>query len=285
MNKTSEYKVAVLLPTRGRTDALSRSVISLMNRAVDLDSVQLMLAFDQDDEVGQQHFESHLQPWLDEKGVNYTAMEFERLGYIRLNEYVNALALAADADWLMFWNDDAVMETTGWDRIIAGYTGKFKLLAVHTHHDHPYSIFPIAPRAWLDTLGYLSPHQISDCWLSQQAYLLDIWERIPVWVTHDRFDLTGNNGDDTFENRPMLEGDIRDPRDFHHLTWTARRLADTGKLANYMESQGFDASWWRDICSGQRRDPWQRLHENDVNNQVNSWKVTYDHKDGNLKKA
>jgi len=274
MAKKSKYNIAVLLPTRGRTDALSRSVISIINRAVDVDKVQLILGFDEDDAQGLAHFEKDVQPWLDKTGVNYTAMLFEPMGYIRLNEYVNAMALTADAEWLMFWNDDAIMETTGWDRVISDHTGQFKLLAVHTHHDHPYSIFPIAPRAWLDALGYLSPHQISDCWLSQQAYMLNVWERIPVYVEHDRHDLTGNNNDETFQNRPMLEGNPSDPRDFHNLSWTARRMADCDVLAKHMESTGTDITWWKNVCLG-TQDPWVKLHDNDPNDQVKSWKIGY----------
>ena len=53
----SKFKISVLLPTRGRTDALSRSVISLFNRAVDKKSIQLMLGFDDDDAEGMNHFE------------------------------------------------------------------------------------------------------------------------------------------------------------------------------------------------------------------------------------
>ncbi len=172
--------------------------------------VQIMFGFDNDDDIGTKHFEQELQPWLDDQGINYTAMSFSPLGYIRLNEYVNELALNSDASWLVFWNDDAVMETQDWDKEIIKHEGEFKLLAFHTHHDHPYSIFPIVPRKWLDLLGYLSPHQISDAWLSQQAYMLDIWERIEVDVLHDRHDLTGNNNDETFQNRPMLEGNPKD---------------------------------------------------------------------------
>ena len=86
---TNEYRIAVLLPTRGRTAALSRSVESLVNLAKDPDSIQIMLGFDNDDPVGIEHFSSVLQPWLDERNLHYTAMTFEPMGYIRLNEYVN----------------------------------------------------------------------------------------------------------------------------------------------------------------------------------------------------
>jgi hypothetical protein len=268
-----KYNIAVLLPTRGRTDALSRSVMSLINRAVDSSSVQLLLGFDHDDHEGIEHFQNELEPWLIDKKVNYDAQVFERLGYNRLNEYVNALAVSSDADWLMFWNDDAMMDTAGWDKVISTHTGEFKCLAVHTHNDHPYSIFPIVPREWLDHLGYLSPHQISDAWLSQQAYLLDIFERIPVWVTHDRHDLTGNNNDDTYKNRVMYEGNPSDARDFHNPSWHLRRMQDVDKLSVYMESKNLDISWWNNIKAG-KQDPWVKLQENDINNQCKQFQIS-----------
>ena len=271
---SNKYKIAVLLPTRGRTAALTRSVLSLVNRAVDVSSIELLLGFDQDDTVGIEHFEADLQPQLERRGVAYQAQAFPPLGYARLNEYVNTLALSSSAHWLVFWNDDAVMDSVGWDRIITEHTGEFKLLAFHTHRDHPYSIFPIVPRAWLDVLGYLSPHQVSDCWLSQQAYLLDIWERIPVWVTHDRADLTGNNKDATFQNRIMFEGNPADPRDFNHIDWARLRFNDCEKLAQYMESQGISTCWWRDVLAN-RQDPWVKLKQNDVNNQVSTHRIQY----------
>lgn len=266
---SNEYSIAVLLPTRGRTDALSRSVISLVNRAVMLDKIQLMFAFDNDDDVGKAHFTEHLQPWLDSKGVDYTAMEFEPLGYGRLNEYINALAQQSSADWLFFWNDDAIMDSSGWDKVISGYTGQFKLLAVHTHKDHPYSIFPIVPKAWQDVLGYLSPHPLTDAWLSQVAYKLDIWERIPVHVTHDRRDLTGNNDDQTFNSRNMdqLEGNPNNPRDFHNPRWITLRIDETEKLSQWMQTQGLDISWWNNIKAGTQY-PWEKLKANDVNEQM-----------------
>jgi hypothetical protein len=241
-----------------------------------LDRIQLMFAFDSDDDVGRTHFAEHLQPWLDNKGVDYTAMEFEPLGYSRLNEYINALAKQASADWLFFWNDDALMDTSGWDKIIASYTDQFKLLAVHTHRDHPYSIFPIVPKAWLDTLGYLSPHPLTDAWLSQVAYKLDIWERIPVHVTHDRHDLTGNNKDQTFDSRNMheLEGNPANPKDFHNPTWIKLRMDETEKLSQWMQTQGLDTSWWENIKAG-KQNPWEKLAANDINGHMKHFKINF----------
>lgn len=274
--KKEHYKIAVLLPTRGRTDALQRSIMGLINRAVDLKSIKIMFAFDNDDNVGLEYFASTIQPWLKEKKVAFTAMKFEPLGYNRLNEYINTLARNVSADWMFFWNDDAIMESTGWDKEIVKHTGEFKLLAVHTHRDHPYSIFPIVPSEWFKELGYMSPHPLTDAWLSQIAYQLNIWERIEVYVTHDRHDLTGNNNDPTYQQRDMasLEGNPANPQDFHNPSWIHLRMKETELLSMYMEKRGLDISWWTNIKAG-KQDPWEKLKEADVNNQMAHFKMNY----------
>lgn len=264
---TPEYDIAILLATRGRTDSLGRSIRSMVELAEHIDSVQLMFAFDNDDTIGSAYFQEDLRPWMDARDLNYTAMQFARQGYHRLNIYNNQMAKHTSSRWLMIWNDDAVMETQGWDREIMKYDGEFKLLAVHTHRDHPYSIFPILPRKWYDLLGYISPHSVQDGWLSQQAYMLDIWQRIPVWVTHDRADLTGNNNDATFQERRALEGNPADPNDFHSMQQIELRHRDCAKLAEYMHSQGLSLDFWNGIWQG-TQDPWEKLAQNDINQQM-----------------
>ena len=264
---TPEYDIAILLATRGRTDSLGRCIHTLIESADHADRLQLMFAFDNDDVAGSEYFQKELQPWMDQRELNYTAMQFDRQGYHRLHVYNNKLAEHTNARWLMIWNDDAVMETPGWDTEIMRYEGEFKLLAVHTHKDHPYSIFPILPRRWYELLGYISPHSVQDGWLSQQAYMLDIMERIPVWVLHDRADITGNNNDATFRERAALEGRPHDPNDFHSVKQMELRHRDCGKLAEYMHGQGLDLEFFKKIWTGEQ-DPWEKLAQNDVNRQM-----------------
>lgn len=269
---SNEYKIAILLPTRGRTEALDRSLLGLLEKASDLDSIQLLLGLDNDDYVGLAYFQDELQSKLDKLGVDYTAMSFEPLGYGRLNEYLNELAKNSSADWIFFWNDDALMETQGWDEKITEHTGEFKLLAVHTHNDHPYSIFPIVPRAWLDVVGHLSLHSMTDAWLSQIAYCIDVWERIDVDVLHDRADLTGNNLDATYKQREILEGNPNNPRDFHNPRMTMLRMDECNRLNDYLKSQGQDGAWWDRVKTNQQN-PWEKLKDNDINSQMVQFQV------------
>ena len=267
MTDSKKYDIAVLLPTRGRTTALLRSIMSLVNRTRNLDRIQFFIGLDEDDTTGITYWQTEVEPLLRQRGAHFTAMVFEPLGYIRLNEYVTEMSKQSNSHWLMFWNDDAIMESQNWDQEIMKYQGQFKVLAVHTHREHPYSIFPIVPRDWLDLFGYMSPHQLSDAWISQMAYLVDIFERIPVWVTHDRFDLTGNNNDDTYKNRPQLENQPNNPEDFHSTKWHTRRVNDAERLSQLLRSKGIDQTWWENCKTG-KQDPWIKLSENDVNKQM-----------------
>ena len=270
-----DFSIAILLPTHKRTDALSRSVLSLINLANKINDIQFVFGIDNNDDIGRSHFVDVLQPELDKRSINYTALEFEPLGYLGLNQYFNTLAKNANADWLFVWCDDAIMETQGWDDRIRECTGEFKLLKTHTHNEHPYSIFPIIPAEWHELNGYLSRHQLVDAEVSQIAYLLDIMKIIDVNVTHDRADLTGNNADENAAKKKYLEGNPSDPRDFHHHYFTKHRDFDCERLSIYMKSQDIDNSYWENIKAG-TQDAWERLYENDPNGQVSRYDFKQD---------
>jgi glycosyltransferase involved in cell wall biosynthesis len=267
-------KISILLPTRGRTDALDRSIVSLINLASDPKNLQFIIAFDNDDKASSAYFVENIAPKINNAGSGYTCLEFVPMGYIRLNEYVNQCAKVASGDWLMFWNDDAFMESADWDKEIIKHTGEFCCLRMPTHNEHPYAIFPIVPGKWYELFGYLSPHQISDAWISQMSYMLDIMKNIDVKVVHDRHDLTGNNNDETFKNRPMLEGNPNQPQDFNHDSWRKRRVVDCVKINTYLKTVGQDTEWFRNVFDG-KQDPWEKMcgPECDPNKQLSKYKT------------
>lgn len=272
--KKRQYNIAVMLPTHKRTDALSRSIFSLINLASDLTRIQFILGVDNNDPIGQEHFINAIQPEFDRLDINYEVLEFEPLGYTGLNVYYNTLATRADADWLMVWCDDAIMSTQGWDDRISECTGEFKLLKVHTHNEHPYSIFPILPAEWVELRGCYSKHQLIDSENSHIAYYLDVMKIIEVAVTHDRADLTGNNKDETSsaKSKIVLEGNPNDPRDFHHNTFQTIRLESADQLSQYMKTKNLDTTWWEN-CKAGKQDPWVKMRENDPNNQTHAFSM------------
>jgi hypothetical protein len=113
---------------------------------------------------------------------------------------------------------------------------------------------------------------MTDAWLSQIAYCIDVWERIEIDVVHDRADLTGNNKDDTYKNRELLEGNPNNPRDFHHPRMTQYRMEECDKLSAYMKSQGNDSTWWERVKNS-KQDPWEKLKVNDINGQMRQFQL------------
>jgi hypothetical protein len=270
-----KYSIAVMLATHKRTDALSRSVFSLLDHTRNLSQIQLIFGIDNNDDIGTDHFIDVIQPELDRRGVDYMALSFEPLGYLKLNQYYNRMSEEADADWLMVWCDDAIMETQDWDDRVAECTGEFKLLKAHAHNEHPYAVFPILPAEWREVTGYFAQHQMLDAEVSQMAYMLDVMKIIDITITHDRADLTGNNDDETNEKKVMLEGNPNNPLDFHYPKLRNRRLDDTEKISQYMKSNGFDTSWWEGVKSG-KNNPWTLMSANDPNGQTVTLETTRD---------
>lgn len=262
-------KISILLPSRGRTNQLDRSISSLIDLADHPEDIQWLLAFDNDDSKSQKYFLDNIVPRIDQSGGLYSVIEFQPLGYSNLNRYLNALASYAKADWWVFWNDDAVMLDSSWDTEILKAGDRFCIQAFDTHNQHPYSIFPIVPRTWFDLLGHLSQHPLNDAYISQIAWMLDIMVRIPTRVLHDRYDLTGANRDATFQARDLrgLEGNINNPRDFNHNSQRKNRIDDARRLAQHMQELGMDTSYWDEIVAG-KRDPWTKMLAADVNNQM-----------------
>ena len=267
------YAIAVIMPTRGRTEILLNSLKSLVLNADDVSRIQILLAFDEDDNIGYPYYESTVKPWMAQVGVANIVWKSPRLGYRRLHDYYNFLASQAKSDWIVGWNDDARMESQGWDSEIVKYTSQFKLLAFRSNHDHPYAIFPVIPRDWIHILGHYSLHNQTDAWISQIAYALDIYHPIDSYVVHERADLVdGVEKDATYQEREYLEGDTSNPLDFTHPEMTRLRYQDTDKLAWYLQRIGVPNTWM-DVLSG-KLSPFEKLLANDKKGYLRKWQIT-----------
>jgi hypothetical protein len=262
--------ISVLLPVRGRPIPMEQCLHTLISTATKPERIEVLIAFDDDDIDTIDYFVDVIAPYLDTKGVTYSAMQFKRLGYIRLNEYLNELANHSTGQWIFFWNDDAVMTTSAWDDVIREHNDQFTLLRAETNHEHPYAIFPILPRKWVELTGNISPHQINDAWTSQIGWMLDIVTTIPVMIEHERFDLTGKNDDDVFRNRPMLEGNPQHPRDFNHITWRKRRIQDAMTIANYLVPLGYDLTHFK-LGIENKINIWEKMIKLDKKGLMKQW--------------
>jgi hypothetical protein len=231
--------ISILLPTRKRVSQLKKSMDSLLSNAKNPDKIQPLFGVDDDD--------TETLEFL--KTTNYqnqSVLKFKRLGYQNLHMYNNSLCAYAQGTWVMFFNDDAIMNTKHWDEIIEAEKN-FNVLRVKEQTGHPYSIFPIFPWDWFRLLDHISLHGQNDAWISEIAYMLDIMKDVDIEVTHDRADITGNNNDSVFKERVYKEGHPDQEGDLHHVKMWNARTADASKLAWYLEKIGQISLHWKKI--------------------------------------
>jgi hypothetical protein len=186
--------VSVLLPTRGRPEALIESVTSLFETAGDDKSFEVLYAVDTDDEGTLEVMLSDLL----RTGTDQVKVYPERHGYANLHEYINGLVPHARGQWLMLWNDDAIMQTYGWDWRIRELPCRF-VLDCWTNHPTLTCTFPIVPRHWVQALGHFSLNAHCDTWWQLIGEWTHRLVRADIDVQHNRFDLTGRNHDQTYE--------------------------------------------------------------------------------------
>jgi len=253
--------ISILLPTRGRNQVAKHSLESLVKHASGHCSIEYLVALDRDDADGIAYFRDHVVPEFTAAGCDITVFATANYGYQQLHRYLNFLGQHSCGSWLIFWNDDAIMLDHNWDQEIVSYTDQFKLLAfTDNHNGHPYSIFPIIPRDWMLLLDNVSEHQQTDAWTSQLAYLTDCFQRIKTRVLHDRADLTGNNNDQTFQNRVYYEGNTENPDDINSLETNTKRYKHAAKISWFLKKIGQDTGWFDRVLSIEQ-DPWAKMFD------------------------
>ena len=187
--------VSVLLPSRGRPESLTGTIHGLLELADEPDTIEVLIAADPDDETTCTMLlpGGNVRRWVAP----------ERYGYHRLHLYVNELAAQAAGTWLMLWNDDAKMLTEHWDKVIGGFAPDTIIWPEHNDAAaYGCNIFPIWPRAWTAHVGHVALNAHCDSWIQDVCNELGrTGERNALRVWHDRFDLTGGHGDQTYKDR------------------------------------------------------------------------------------
>lgn len=260
-NPTPHIEISVLLPTRGRGQLAHKSLLSLVDNATDIKNVEFLLAIDDDDTATLDYLNDTMIPDFQSRDIALRAFNMKRMGYQQLHKYVNYLGYNSYGRWLLFWNDDAVMQSKGWDNEIISYNGQLAILRYKDNHNcHPYSVFPIVPRDWLTLFECLSPAQQTDAWISQVAWLTDSMITIESKVLHDRADITGNNDDEIYQERVYLD-DANTPQ------MVQMKQAYAAKWAWFRKLLGQDSGWYDHWQAG-HADPWDKMMKMDVNNQL-----------------
>lgn len=168
--------IAVLCPSRGRPEQLKRSIESLRETADDLSNIEILVAWDYDDDQTMQ-----LVKRPDKLGISMSKGS-ERLGYDRLYDYYNSLATLVKADWYLLWNDDAIMTTQGWDTKIEELPPEIMVGDIQHYLSPTFCCFPVMRRQMYDILGHFSgptPHV--------DSYIQDIGRALGAIAPVDAF--------------------------------------------------------------------------------------------------
>lgn len=223
--------VSVLLPTRDRADLVARSVRSVLDLCQDPSRVEIVVAYDSDDTASTRYFSG--PAWSDliqSAGSQSQILCCDPWGYQGLHRYYTAMARQARGQWLMIWNDDAVMQTAGWDQAVANHADFVGMLHMTTSNFKPtLTLFPLIPRVWMDLFGEISLHQLNDSWIQDICHEADAVCNLPVSVFHDRYDVTGNNLDPTYKNRRY------DKKVYNHESMQAIRADWAQRLRQYRQ--------------------------------------------------
>ena len=223
--------VSILLPTKNRVGLVERSVTSLLENSTNPEQIEIVVAYDEDDLASQEYFQS--RQWfslIDKFKAKSNACRCPIWGYSGLHHYYTTMAKQAQGQWFMIWNDDAVMQTPGWDQRINDNKDFVGMLHMTTENFKPsLTLFPLIPRVWLDLFGEISQHQLNDSWVQDICHEADAVLEIPVTVFHDRFDVTGNNLDATYQNRHY------DKKGYRHEDMQKIRSAWAQKLKLHRE--------------------------------------------------
>ena len=197
--KMTEPLITVLLPTRKRTAMVKKSISTVLDLATDPTRIHIAVAYDSDDAESEIYFDSNEWKLLVENtGATQTVCEINRLGWTALHEYYNYLARNNKSEWYLIWNDDAFMQTQGWDQEIWENKNYNSLISMESNGKRPDStLFPCMPKLWVDTFGMIGMNPV-DQWIQDITY--DIaYKRINSKIFHDHFGSTGNNNDEVYQ--------------------------------------------------------------------------------------
>jgi len=215
--------ISVLIPSRGRTEALGHSVRSLRRLAKDPSSVEILVAADPDDQdtitaARVLDAKLHIAPL--------------RYGYPGLHHYYNFLASQANGEWLFVFNDDTRMRTPGCDEII--HESPPAILHPEIDYVPEHNSFPILPLEWVKLLGHLSPSEGVDLWIHDVGRITSTMRRIPVRIHHAR----------TTDDLTAIERDARDINaelaSFNSKEASLARFADAERLQAFLGGPPLD---------------------------------------------
>jgi len=230
--------ISFLLPTRGRKEMFIESIDSLFATCSNISSFEVLAAVDEDDEETYQALQDY---YSDKDNIHFFIFQ-KRQYYRGFHNYINFLVKQSKGKWLIIWNDDIIMRSFNWDKVIEGYKDQFvclnPLCSNMTHYcrskEYPHlNLAPIIPKTWCEITGHYSSSPAVDSWVGDIAGMLDIniWED-RISMIQNRFDVNGMNEDETYSQRSNDVDFIRN--DYYSEKQKQNRLKDKEVLLHHI---------------------------------------------------
>jgi glycosyltransferase involved in cell wall biosynthesis len=239
--RTSNPLVSVLLPTRGRSEWLLKSIDSLLSLSYNPRNIEILFKVDEDDEptkvlaeklcLGAVNSGLNIKSWVSPRGN----------GYQEIHLWYNHLSSVATGDWLLVWNDDAVMLTEKWDYYLEFLTLDARFwhgamdvccLIPEMKDDPGCTAFFFLRRKVVEILGRYSAIPHCDTWVTKMMMAVDSLVHFPViqvahLQAHDKTFDEGQKGRETTEYTR------------HGHATNLERLQDSVKLQSYICEHGY----------------------------------------------
>jgi len=140
-------KFSFLIPTRGRTDLLNRLFQSILDTTTCIEDVEIVLCLDDDD--------------IESQKVSHNKLAIKKVILPRgraMGELNTACFNASSGRYVMLLNDDVILRTKNWDRIIINTIAKFEddIALIHTNDllfKEKLCTFPILSRRACNEIG------------------------------------------------------------------------------------------------------------------------------------
>lgn len=171
MRAKANIDVSILLPTRGRVHLLPRAIESVREKSCNPKRLELCICYDNDDQATIAFVDELVASMMTGTGPFGAIQIFSgpRLGYARVFEHYNEMARAALGKFVLLWNDDAEMVTTGWDELLMRSHRPEVQFLRRNIYDKADTTLPFIDKRIVDALGGISRHMYTDTWIAEVA--------------------------------------------------------------------------------------------------------------------
>jgi len=224
---TSDTRISLLVPTRGRPD----NIVRLLNSLHETSHVmpEIVFRIDDDDEASKSA--------LDQLRASGEPVEYVCGPRGTMTTYWNEASTIARGDVMMFAADDLVFRTKGWDSLVRKTFDEHPDKLIFAHGDDGYwgakfGTHGFLHRKWVDAIGYVLPPYFSsdfgDTWINDVANALERRVVLPIVTEHMHFLFGKAQKDQTYSER-LARGD-RDGVQELYSRMEPKRAEDVEKL-------------------------------------------------------